>query len=127
MTKKLNTLERQERLKSRKALNLLFKEGKRFSLPPFRVHYQPADDGLKFGTGVSNRSFKRAVDRNRIKRLAREAYRLQNGVLKEWGSATGKGLHIFFIYTGTERPEYKLIFEKMGQALKKMAGLLQKL
>lgn len=125
MTKKQHTLGRTERLKSRKSLDSLFKQGKRFILPPFRVHYMPASDGLKFGIGVSTRNFKKAVDRNRVKRLVREAYRLQNDEMKERVSATGKGLHVFFIYTGTELPEYNVVFDKIGQALRKLFGQLQ--
>lgn len=85
----------------------------------------PASDGLKFGIGVSTRNFKKAVDRNRVKRLVREAYRLQNDEMKERVSATGKGLHVFFIYTGTELPEYNVVFDKIGQALRKLFGQLQ--
>lgn len=125
MVNKKHTLRRKERLKSRKALGLLFKEGRRFALPPFRVHYQPAEDGLKFGAGVSSRNFKRAVDRNRIKRLIKEAYRLQNDGLKEQVLVSGKGLHLFFIFTSTEMPDYGHVSEKMNQALKKLAGQLQ--
>ena len=125
MAKKRHTLGRTERLKSRKSLDLLFKQGKRITLPPFRVHYMPATDGLKFGAGVSTRNFKNAADRNRVKRLIREAYRLQNGDMKEQYSETGKGLYLFFIYTGNELPEYKLVFDKVAQALKKLSGQLQ--
>jgi ribonuclease P protein component len=125
VAKKQHTLGRTERLKSRKSLDSLFKQGKRFILPPFRVHYMPATDGLKFGAGVSTRNFKNAVDRNRVKRLIREAYRLQNGEMKAQFSVTGKGLHVFFIYTGTELPEYNVVFDKMALALRKLSGQLQ--
>ena len=76
---------------------------------------------LQFGTGVSKRHFKRAVDRNRIKRLVREAYRTQKlplqGLLKE----SEKGyLKLFILYTGKELPDYQLIREKVGGVLERL-------
>ena len=75
------TLGKEERLKSRKLIDQLFKEGKSFSSFPFRVvwKYLPSasDSFLKAGFTVSTKHFKKAVDRNRIRRLMKEAYRLQ--------------------------------------------------
>jgi ribonuclease P protein component len=81
-----------------------------------------AEEGvLQFGAGVSKRHFKRAVDRNRIKRLTREAYRTQKlplqGLLKE----SEKGyLKLFILYTGKELPDYQLIREKVGGVLERL-------
>jgi ribonuclease P protein component len=70
------TLNKQQRLKSRKDIEQLFSEGKRFTVNPFRVFYlfpketsniQPSIFNLQFGVGVSTKNFKNAVDRNRIK------------------------------------------------------------
>lgn len=85
----------------------------------------PADDPggekesvLQFGAGVSKRHFKRAVDRNRIKRLLREAYRTQKLPLQTHLEKSGKGyLKLFILYTGKELPPYPLIREKVGAVL----------
>ncbi|WP_315818753.1 ribonuclease P protein component [Paraflavitalea speifideaquila] len=90
MVKKL-TLGKQERLKSRKLIDQLFKEGRSFSVFPYRVYYlvrhasalQPNNILPQFGVGVSTRNFKHAVDRNRIKRVTREAYRVQKIPLQD--------------------------------------------
>ena len=120
------TLGKNERLKSRKQIEKLFAEGKSFVVSPFRVYFivnrpQTIDHALQFGVGVSNRNFKRAVDRNRIKRLTREAWRLQNNELKEVAKSQDKQFHAFFIYTGRELPDFKTIKDKVAVALKKLA------
>lgn len=72
-----------EKLKSKKAIERLFSDGKSVTVYPLRLVYleHTFDDGIQFKTGVSvsKRHFKNAVDRNRIKRLIREAYRLNKG------------------------------------------------
>ena len=123
------TLGKDERLKSRKQIEQLFNEGKKISVSPFRIFYlfftpvsiqQPP---LIFGIAVSNKNFKRAVDRNRIKRLTREAWRLQKNELKEKLKIRGKQLNVFFIYTNKELPDYQLVKDKVAVALKKLEKL----
>lgn len=114
------TLQAQERLKSRKVIDQLFKEGKSFSHFPFRIIYLETENHLfplQAGFSVSKRHFKNAVDRNRIKRLMRECYRLQKNSLKTELEENHKSLVLFFIYTGNELPKYDLVFEKIGSAL----------
>jgi len=120
------TLGKDERLKSRKQIEQLFSEGKKFSIPLFRVFYLFFDplpthtSLLTFGVGVSNKNFKRAVDRNRIKRLTREAWRLQKKQLNEKLKINGKQLNVFFIYTSKELPDYQLVKDKVAVALEKL-------
>lgn len=127
------TLGKNERLKSRKQIEQLFKEGKSFAVTPFRVYFMvnsvPIAIGrsmingrsrLQFGVGVSNKNFKKAVDRNRIKRLIREAWRLQKNELKEKIDSGNQQMNVFFIYTGKELPEFTVIKDKVAVALKKL-------
>jgi ribonuclease P protein component len=121
------TLGKHERLKSRKSIEQLFSEGKKLNVAPYRVLYtaiQPSENpSLLFGTGVSAKSFKKAVDRNRIKRLTREAWRLQKNPLLEKIKAKNIQLNVFFIYTGKELLLYDEVFKKVGSVLKKMDKL----
>ena len=117
------TLGKEERLKSRKQIEQLFSEGKKFTLAPFRIYYSFNKDKnipLQFGAGVSSKIFKKAVDRNRVKRLIREAYRLQKIMLLEKLAEQNTQLNLFFIYTGKELPEYKEVYEKTRKVLDKL-------
>src|ERR1051325_6553304 len=94
------TLGKQVRLKSRKSIEQLFVQGLKFNVGAFRVHYMEvvnASSALQFGVGVSAKNFKRAVDRNRIKRLTRESYRLQKKQLEEKIMNSRTQVNIFFI------------------------------
>jgi ribonuclease P protein component len=123
------TLGKNERLKSRKSIEQLFSEGKKITVAPFKILYiltrSSQHSSLLFGTGVSAKNFKKAVDRNRVKRLMREAYRLQKKNLQEKIKAGNIHLNVFFIYTGKELPEYDEIFKKMGLALNKLDKLTE--
>jgi ribonuclease P protein component len=124
------TLGKDERLKSRKQIEKLFAEGKSFVVSPFRVYFIvnahpsmiPGGSFLQFGIGVSNKNFRKAVDRNRIKRLTREAWRLQKNELREATIKQAKQLNVFFIYTGKELTDFATVKEKVALALKKLAG-----
>ncbi|WP_246073514.1 ribonuclease P protein component [Dinghuibacter silviterrae] len=105
-----------ERLKSRKQIDFLFRSAKSFSVFPLRVFYRwEGSAAARVGVGAPKRHFKRAVDRNRIKRLLREGYRLQKEALP--------GLHAFIIYTGKELPTQAEIMDKIGVILKKLRDL----
>ncbi|WP_462249584.1 ribonuclease P protein component [Ferruginibacter sp.] len=124
------TLGKNDKLKSRKAIEQLFKEGKSFSVFPFRVLYLEAPPGsltknnLQTAFSVSKKHFKKAVDRNRIKRLIREAWRLQKNILSDKINIRNKNLAVFIIYTGNELPEYELIFEKITAVIKRVLKII---
>jgi len=124
------TLGKDQRLKSRKRIERIFREGKSINVFPYRVYYmlensappgsaRPAH-ALQAGFGVSSRHFKKAVDRNRIKRLTREAYRLNKGTLDQIVEQRKLSLSVFFIYTGKELPDHRLVSGKIVVALEKI-------
>lgn len=73
---------------------------------------------------VSSKNFKKAVQRNRIKRMMREAYRLQKGLLQKQLEDNRKSLVVFIIYNGNTLPEFENIFEKMGMALQQLIKII---
>jgi ribonuclease P protein component len=112
-----------EKLKSRKTLNVLFTKGKSFSVFPVKVFYVVDvinDDPVKAGVGVSTRNFKKAVDRNRIKRLLRECYRLNKNPLHDVVAKQQKSVSVFFLYVGKELPAHEMLTEKIKAALLKL-------
>jgi ribonuclease P protein component len=128
------TLQRHERLKSRKLTELLFKEGRSFNHFPYRAVYLflPEDfvvpPGKAFGAGVpvqmavgvSTKHFKKAVERNRIKRLTREAWRLQKNSLYETAKTNGKQLAVFLIFTGKELPPYDQVMQWIKELIHRL-------
>lgn len=117
------TFKKGDKLKSRKTIEQLFKEGKSFSNFPFRILWKfnkTSITPLQTGFAVSSKHFKKAVDRNRIKRLMREAYRLQKNDLHNQLKQQQKQLAVFFIYVGNEMPEYNFIFEKTNHVLTRL-------
>ncbi|MCL5127199.1 MULTISPECIES: ribonuclease P protein component [unclassified Algibacter] len=117
------TYPQQEKLKSRKLIEKLFTEGKSVSAYPLRMVYLSTsfDDGVlaKTGVSVSKRNFKKAPDRNRIKRLLREAYRLNKA--EYFNNLTAQ--HAFMIlYIGKEKPEFLQVETKMKQLFEKFSN-----
>ncbi len=105
---------KKDKLKSKKLIDLLFTEGQSVSAYPLRLVYLSTtfNDNVntKTGVSVSKRKFKTAVDRNHIKRLLRESYRLNK-------SSLFKNLttpHAFMIlYIGNKKPNNEQINLKM--------------
>ncbi|MGO1245186.1 MAG: ribonuclease P protein component [Sphingobacterium sp.] len=84
-----HTFKKEERLCSKRLIDRLFHDGSSFVVYPYRVVFKSFDPlakevPLQSILSVSKRRFKRAVDRNFIKRRMREAFRLQKYVLVEF-------------------------------------------
>jgi ribonuclease P protein component len=117
-------LSKTERLKSRKQIDQLFAGGKGFSVFPIRVTYlflAGEESGVKMGVTVSKRNFKKATDRNRVKRLLREAYRLQKEELQAAVQEKEKTAAVFFIYTGKTIAPFGEIKGAMAKCLRKLS------
>ena len=97
------------KLKSKKLIEKLFSEGKSVTEFPLRLVYLSTEFPNKVGVSVSKKNFKRAVDRNRIKRLLRESYRHNKKMLID-NKISGYALMI--IYIGKDLPDYKLVSAK---------------
>ncbi|MFK8162713.1 MAG: ribonuclease P protein component [Lewinella sp.] len=115
-----------ERLKSRKEIGRLFgKDGRAVKSYPIRLAFVETEEmrgtfPFQAAFVVPKRRFKKAVDRNMIKRRMREAYRLQKhliGAHTEEGIAPGQQYSLLFIYTGKEAMPFKYIERKMVKVL----------
>ena len=112
-----------EKLKSRKQLDILFEKGKSFTVFPVKVWYAYAeeqDNILKTGVGVSSRNFKKAVHRNRVKRLLREAYRTEKQPLQTYLNNTEKKLAVFLLFVDKALPAYSVVKEKTGLCIQRL-------
>ncbi|MGZ3949637.1 MAG: ribonuclease P protein component [Flavisolibacter sp.] len=119
---------RKEKLKSRKQIENLFLTGKSFSMFPLRVTYKfmPSETStIQVGVTAGKKYFKRAVDRNRLKRLIREAYRLQKADLTEVLKQKQQSAAVFFMYTGKTLSDFPLIKEATSKCLERLQKLAQ--
>jgi ribonuclease P protein component len=120
-----NTLGKKEKLKSRKQIDSLFANAQAFTAFPVKVIFTITDSaadaaGVQIGVTASARNFKHAADRNRIKRLLREAYRLQKHELIATATAKSKQVSVFFLYLDKQMPTYDLLYDKMRYCLKRL-------
>jgi ribonuclease P protein component len=129
--KKMNTFNKEERLCSRKSLDLLFKNGSSFLLYPYRISYLFVTEAHQFPVqvviNVAKKRYKRAVDRNLIKRRTREAYRLQKetalygNLLKDLDQL----LLLSVQFVGKKIYDYSFLEKKLAGALKRLLAELE--
>jgi len=142
-----HTLSKTERLKSYKRIRILFAQGQKFKVFPLVVYFLLRDEEaegrlreveggserlreveevegvdavegvLQMGVSVGKRHFKRAVDRNLLKRRIREAYRKQKHDVKETLTALGISMDIFFVYSNARISDYAEIETAMTNGL----------
>lgn len=119
------SFSKSEKLKSKKQISLLFTNGEVAKAYPLRAHFIQSDrfqdSNIKIGFSVSKKNFKRAVDRNKVKRLMRESYRKQSYILKEHINSD-ISLTIMFIYGKNEILSYTRIYAKMSKLLTQIAS-----
>lgn len=94
-------------------------EGKTHSKFPIKVFFVSEENGenSQVAFAVPKRNFKSAVDRNRVKRQLREAYRLNKQMLAE---INGKKFVMLFLYLGKTKPQYAELEKAMVKLLKKL-------
>ena len=127
MRERRSSYNKREKLKSRKQLHRLFAEGKTFIVFPVKVFYElntAQDNVLKTGVGVSRKNFKKAVQRNRIKRLLREAYRTEKQPLHAYLNNNEKQLVLFLLFIDRELPPYAVVKEKMKLCIQRLIHVL---
>jgi ribonuclease P protein component len=117
-----------EKLKSRKLLDELFASGKSFSVFPVKIFYKEIEEAIDFpvkvGVGSSIRHFKKAVDRNRIKRLLRESYRLHKQPLIDFAVEHDKMIVVFLLCIDRSVPLQETLHSKMPVIIDKLIKVL---
>jgi ribonuclease P protein component len=112
-----------EKLKSKISIGLLFSEGKSVSKYPLRLVYHSGslneNEKIKMGVSVSKKNFKKAVDRNHFKRILRETYRLNKHILLD---NLDKPYAFMFFYQTKERLTYEEINTKTIQLFEKFVA-----
>lgn len=112
------TFPKKEKLKSPKLIEQLFAEGQSITRFPLRLLYLetelPGETQVQAAVTVSRRSFRNAVNRNRIKRLMRESYRHNKALV--FNNIEGR-FAFLFLYLGKEIPTFKEMERSMQSLL----------
>jgi ribonuclease P protein component len=122
--KKNQTFPKEEKLKSRKMISKIFSEGSAVKTFPLRIQFIFHDlqhlPPCQMGVSVPKRHFKKAVDRNRIKRQIKEAYRLNKSNLIDDLTIKNKRLAMMIIFLAKDKLDYEQIEQLLNSSLGKL-------
>ena len=145
---KIYSYKKEDKLKSRKQTQFLFAKGQSMNAFPIKLIYtienQEQLSGnlpspflnlttikeqgqLQTGVGAPSRTFRKAVMRNRVKRLLREGYRLEKPSFLAGNPLKGFRVNLFFLYTDSNVLTQKETQEKIKQLLARLSEKLNQL
>ena len=118
------TFKKAERLHGTKLIDTLFEEGYSFYIAPFRVVWLDQDHDSGFPAqvliSVSKKTIRLAVDRNRIKRIIKEAYRIHKAKFYDFLNSHNKQCIFAIIFSGTAPVPYDFTEKKMVALLDRL-------
>jgi ribonuclease P protein component len=124
----LLTFPKKEKLCGEIRIGKLFSEGRAFIVYPLRIVYQiteeNADTPVKVLISIPKKKIRQAVDRNKLKRLIREAYRLNK--TEFFAAFNDKNLHLYMAitYVSDKEADFSLIQEKIRSALSRILHVI---
>lgn len=125
MTKHENIFTKEERICNETEITRLFEKGESFISYPVRVVWivnnEDTTEIVKVLISVSKKKLRHAVDRNRVKRLVREAYRLNKTVFCNAIAEIGKSLSVCFIWLPSDTIDFKKVDRKITEALARIS------
>ncbi|MBL4703009.1 MAG: ribonuclease P protein component [Flavobacteriales bacterium] len=128
--KKKQTSPKKEHLKSKVLIDALFTEGHSLKGGPVVLLWKkvelPADVPIQIGFSVPKKRFKKAVDRNRIKRQMREVYRMNQSGLYDLVKENNVQLALFLLYRGSKASEFEALQDKIIVTLNRLENELKK-
>jgi ribonuclease P protein component len=120
----MNTFRKEERLCSNKMIDGLFERGNQFVSYPLRGMYSIVELNTNFPVQVvfmvSKKKFKRAVKRNYIKRLMREAYRINKSILYNYLNYNNIKIIFAIQFISSDIPDYENVEKGMLKAFNKL-------
>lgn len=123
-----NKLSSAERLKHKKRIDLLFQKGASFNAYPvqmiFYVGEPSAEPCLQVAFSVPKKHMKKAVDRNHVKRLMRESYRIQKQNLLASVKQKNAVVYLMFVYKSAKKYAYHEIEQKIFIHLQRLQNIV---
>ena len=123
------TFSKEERLTGKTSIDQLFNEGKSFNIYPFRAFYRmsanPEEPAARLLIAIPKKKIKLAVDRNRLRRRIREAYRLNKTVFITGLESLRAQVHVALVYTGDQADvPYRQVEMKITACLARLRSII---
>ena len=120
----LFSFSKKERLKNKVEIESLFSDGNRFFEYPFNVIWKVdsnSDSTLKMAVSVPKKKIPNATDRNKIKRLVREAFRKNKTIIQQALESKNVKLHLMLVYSQSNIKSISEIKDKISVTLQRLA------